>query len=73
MKDINTIPVFTDIKFWVKGFPYSIPAKKTMKITKTFTFDLDTPALETHKLKPQTVQLAGDFNNWNPSLTNLEL
>ena len=30
-KEFNNIPLFTNIKFWVKGFAYSIPAKRSAK------------------------------------------
>ena len=63
--DVNNIPVFSDLRVWIKGFPYSIPAKRSLKIARKYLFD---PSGNTYK----SVQLAGDFNSWNPKSTELE-
>lgn len=62
--DINNIAFFSEIKVWIKGFPYSIPAIKSNKINFNFVFN---PGANVYK----KVQLAGDFNSWNPSASEL--
>ena len=53
---------FVDVKLWIKGIPYSIPCRKTDKLDYVFTFN---PEGETYK----KVQIAGQMNDWVPSLS----
>jgi hypothetical protein len=57
-------PVFSEMRLWVEGLPYSILVKKSRKITNIFTFDP-----KGHEY--QHVRLAGTINGWNPSATPL--
>ncbi|MEI8271750.1 MAG: alpha-amylase family glycosyl hydrolase [Paludibacter sp.] len=58
-KDMET---FVDVKLWIKAVPYSIPCRKTDKIDYTFTFN---PQGKTYG----RVQIAGQMNDWAPSLS----
>lgn len=53
---------FVDLKIWVKNVAYSVPCRKTDKIDFVFTFD---PKGKEYK----RVQIAGQMNDWTPSLT----
>ena len=53
---------FVDLKIWLKGSPYSIPCRKTDKIDFTFTFN-------PHGISYKKVQIAGQMNDWAPSLS----
>lgn len=53
---------FVNIILWEKGIPYSIPCRKTDKIDYIFTFN---PQRKTFK----RVQIAGQMNDWVPSLS----
>ena len=53
---------FVDIKLWMKGVPYSVPCRKTDKIDYLFTFN---PQGKIYK----KVQIAGQMNDWVPSLS----
>jgi glycosidase len=53
---------FINIQVWVKGVPFSIPCRKDNLIDYVFTFD---PKGKTYN----TVQIAGQMNDWNPSAT----
>ena len=64
-KSSTALPFF-NLKIWEKGFPYSIPAKKSMKITRKFMFN-------PHDKKYKSVELSGDFNGWTPSNNKLVL
>ncbi len=59
-------PLLSEMKIWVKGFPYSILVKKSKKLPVTFTFN---PKSKKYK----TVQIKGQMNDWNPARTTLEL
>ena len=59
-------PLLSELKVWVKGFPYSLLLKKSKKIHATFTFN---PKSKNYK----TVQIKGQMNDWNASKTTLEL
>ncbi len=61
----NEIPTVSEVKFWIKGTPYSILMEKSRKIFQRYTFN---PKGKTYK----TVELKGDFNNWIPALTKME-
>ncbi len=58
----ENMPVMGAIKLWVDGNPYALPVRRSDKINYTFTYD----PRDTH---PQRVQIAGQMNNWVPSLT----
>lgn len=62
----SEIPLMSELKVWVGGFPYSIVLKKNRKVNYLFRFD-------PKGKKYQKVQLTGTLNNWNPSGTNLEM
>lgn len=51
---------FINIQIWMKGVPFSIPCRKNNKINYTFTFN---PKGKTYN----SVQIAGQMNDWNPS------
>ncbi|MDD4971699.1 MAG: alpha-amylase family glycosyl hydrolase [Paludibacter sp.] len=53
---------FVEVKLWLNGFPFSIPCRKTDKIETTFTYN---PQGKTY----QKVQIAGQMNDWVPSLS----
>jgi len=53
---------FVDVKLWLKGIPYSVPCRKTDKINYVFSFN---PLGKTYK----KVQIAGQMNDWAPSLS----
>lgn len=53
---------FVDVKLWLKGIPYSVPCRKTDKVDYVFTFN---PQEKTYK----RVQIAGQMNDWAPSLS----
>jgi cyclomaltodextrinase len=59
-------PLLSEMKVWVKGFPYSLLLKKSKKLKVTFTFNPKSN-------KYQTVQIKGQMNDWNPAKTHLEL
>lgn len=58
----DSMPQMTDVQIWVEGVPYSVPARKSDKIDYLFTWN---PNGKT----PKRVQIAGQMNNWVPSLT----
>ncbi len=58
----ENIETFVDLKLWVKGIPYSVPCRKTDKIDYTFIFN-------PHGKTYQHVQIAGQMNDWVPSLS----
>lgn len=58
----QNLPQFVDIQFWVAGVPYSVPARKSDKIDYVFTYDPQGQSLG-------RVQIAGQMNNWVPSMT----
>jgi len=53
---------FVDLKLWIKGIPYSVPCRKTDKLDYNFTFNPNGKIY--HK-----VQIAGQMNDWVPSLS----
>ncbi|MEI8085524.1 MAG: alpha-amylase family glycosyl hydrolase [Paludibacter sp.] len=53
---------FADVKLWTKGIAYSIPCRKTNKIDYVFTYN---PSGKTYK----RVQIAGQMNDWAPTLS----
>jgi len=62
---LNVLPDmenFVDVKLWLNGIPYSVPCRKTDKALYTFTFN---PQGRTYK----KVQVAGQMNDWAPSLS----
>ena len=58
----SEMPQFVDIQFWVLGVPYSVPARKSDKMDYLFTYNPQGKKLT-------RVQLAGQMNNWVPSMT----
>ena len=58
----EAMPQMVDVQIWVGGVPYSVPARKSDKIDFVFTWN---PNGQT----PKRVQIAGQMNNWVPSLT----
>lgn len=50
------------LNFWVDGVPYALPLRKSDKIIYTFTYD-------PRDTNPRRVQIAGQMNNWVPSMT----
>lgn len=59
---VKEMETFADLKLWTKGIPYSVPCRKTDKIDYVFTFN---PQGKTYK----RVQIAGQMNDWAPSLS----
>jgi glycosidase len=53
---------FVDLKLWIKGIACSVPCRKTDKLDYVFTFN---PQGKTYK----KVQIAGQMNDWVPSLS----
>lgn len=53
---------FVVVKLWLNGIPYSIPCRKTDKTDYLFTYN---PQGQTYK----KVQIAGQMNDWAPSLS----
>ena len=53
---------FVDLKLWIKGIPYSVPCRKTDKLDYDFTFN-------PHGKTYNKVQIAGQMNDWVPSLS----
>jgi len=53
---------FVDVKLWTKGVPYSVPCRKTDKINYVFSFN---PKGKIYK----KVQIAGQMNDWAPTLS----
>ena len=53
---------FVDLKLWIKGIPYSVPCRKTDKLDYDFTFN-------PHSKTYNKVQIAGQMNDWVPSLS----
>ncbi|MCC7430348.1 alpha-glucosidase C-terminal domain-containing protein [bacterium] len=65
LKPLKTeLPKLIELKVWSKGFAYSLLLKKSRKIQQKITFS-------TNKTYSK-VQLAGDFNGWNPNSTELQ-
>lgn len=56
------MPVMSYISFWVDGIGYALPVRKSDKINYTFTYD-------PRDTNPRRVQIAGQMNNWVPSMT----
>ncbi len=53
---------FADVKLWIKGVPYSVPCRKTDKIDYVFSFNSGGKTY-------QKVQIAGQMNDWAPTLS----
>ncbi|MBI5218581.1 MAG: alpha-amylase [Bacteroidia bacterium] len=58
-------PLISELKIWIKGCAYSILLKKSGKLKIQMSFDAKGK-------KYKQVQLAGDFNNWNPKNTEMK-
>jgi len=54
------IPTLSEMKIFSGGTPYTVLLKKSGKIKRTFVF------IDKNR-KYSKVQIAGEFNNWNPS------
>ncbi len=61
----DDIPRLSELKVWIGGTGYSLLIRKSRKLPVDFTYKA------TGK-QPQTVQLAGQINDWNPSRNSLE-
>jgi cyclomaltodextrinase len=64
--ETTNTPLLSEMKVWVKGFPYSLLIKKSKKLPTKFTFN---PKSKKYK----TVQIKGQMNDWNAAKTPLEL
>jgi len=53
---------FVDLNLWIKGIPYSVPCRKTDKLDYDFTFN-------PHSKTYNKVQIAGQMNDWVPTLS----
>lgn len=62
----DNLPYLMVLKVWIQDFPYSILLKKTRKVEYLFTFD---PGGK----KYNKVQIAGEINGWNPTVSHLQL
>ncbi len=60
----NSLPIFSILNVWDKGYRYDILVKKSRKINYKIRFD-------DKGKKYSKVQIAGDINGWNPNATNL--
>jgi len=58
----SDMETFVDVKLWTKGIAYSVPCRKTNKIDYVFTYN---PSGKTYK----KVQIAGQMNDWAPTLS----
>lgn len=58
----NETAAFVDLMLWVKGVAYSIPCRKSDKLSFTFSFN---PRGKSYK----NVRIAGQMNDWTPSAT----
>jgi glycosidase len=63
--DNQSLPSLSTITVWAKGDGYCLLVRKNRKLPVTFTFD-------PQGKKVNSVQLAGQINDWNPSATNLK-
>ncbi len=59
------VPELIDLKIWIQNFPYSLLLKKSRKVNFLFKF-------ESKGKNFDSVQLAGEFNNWAPRNTVLK-
>jgi glycosidase len=59
----NKLPALTELKLWSEGQPTSVLLKRSQKKAYEFTFN---PNGKTY----QTVQLAGEMNDWGPKKNN---
>lgn len=64
--DPTQIQALSELKIWSKGDVYSLILKRSVKKNVAYSFD---PEGKTY----QSVQLAGDINNWQPDQTKLTL
>jgi len=62
--DNQSLPSLSTITVWAKGDGYCLLVRKNRKLPVTFTFD-------PQGKKVNSVQLAGQINDWNPKATNL--
>ncbi|MEW5846667.1 MAG: alpha-amylase family glycosyl hydrolase [Bacteroidota bacterium] len=60
----QSLPSLSTIAVWSKGDRYCLLVRKNRKLPVTFTYD-------PQGKKVNTVQLAGQINDWNPKATNL--
>jgi glycosidase len=58
----NDLEHFVDVKLWTKGVAFSIPCRKTDKIDYTFTYNPNGKIFN-------KVQIAGQMNDWVPTLS----
>jgi len=61
----DSIPYYSKMHIWVKGYAYTILLEKSDKIIHHYKYN---PQGKEHK----KVSLAGDFNDWNPGNTILD-
>ena len=64
--DAAQVQALSELKIWSKGDVYSLILKRSVKKNIPYSFD---PQGKTY----QSVQLAGDINNWQPEQTQLSL
>jgi glycosidase len=64
--DTAQVQALSELKIWSKGDVYSLILKRSVKKNVAYSFD---PQGKTY----QSVQLAGDINNWQPDQTKLTL
>lgn len=64
--DAAQVQALSELKIWSKGDVYSLILKRSVKKNIPYSFD---PRGKTY----QSVQLAGDINNWQPDQTQLTL
>lgn len=64
--DAAQVQALSELKIWSKGDVYSLILKRSVKKNISYSFD---PQGKTY----QSVQLAGDINNWQPDQTQLTL
>jgi len=62
---ITNAPDIYAVTCWIKGIPYSFPAKKSVKEKYLFSFD-------PKDVVYQNVQIKGSFNGWNPSAGDID-
>jgi glycosidase len=62
----DEIPRLSELKVWIEETGYSLLTRKSRKLSVDFNY-------KTTGKQPQTVQLAGQINDWNPSKNSLKM
>lgn len=60
----DDVPQYSELRFWIAGYKYSILVEKSKKVKLTYSFDPKSKAY-------RSVFLFGEMNNWNRNATPL--